>query len=155
MNNNQTFLTEKGLENLKKELQDLKDVKRPALVRRVAQARGFGDLMENTEYSNAREELAFIDGRIEELEQILINPKIIKKSCKHNGIVELGCKVKVKVKNELHEYIVVGEWEADPLQKKISHTSPLGKALLGKKAGDTIEIEAPAGKIVYEIKEIN
>jgi transcription elongation factor GreA len=149
------YLTKEGLDELKKELKELQNKKRPQLVKRVAVARSMGDLSENSEYANAREDLSMIDGRIEELEKILSQVKIIKaakKSCKKVG---LGCQVTVKVNKKTSVFHVVGEWEADPDNKKISHNSPLGKALLGKRKGEKVEIEAPAGKIVYEVLKID
>ncbi len=153
--NDEVFLTKKGLEDLKKELKELKEVRRPALVERVTRARDFGDLSENAEYANAREELSFIEGRIAELEDLLIKAKVIQdnnQGC--HKIVTLGCKVTVEVAGQKHIFTVVGEWEADPKNKKISHSSPLGKALLGKKSGDKVEVAAPAGKITYKIIKI-
>lgn len=155
MNNNQVYLTKEGLESLKKELAELTDKKRPALVKRVTEARNQGDLTENSEYTNAREELALTDTRIEELQIILNKAQIIKGNGNGCKKVNLGCKVTVRANKETHVYHVVGEWEADPMNKKISHSSPLGKALLGKMVGETVEIEAPIGKIVYEIKDID
>lgn len=154
---NQVFLTKEGIDELKKELQTMTSQKQPELIKRVATARDFGDLSENTEYANAREELSFVEGRIAELEEILAKAKVIvengnnKKSCG----VALGSKVTVNVNGTKHVFTVVGEWEADPLAKRISHSSPLGKALLGKKIGDKVEVEAPAGKILYEILKIH
>ncbi|HUW21081.1 MAG TPA: transcription elongation factor GreA [Candidatus Bathyarchaeia archaeon] len=150
------YLTKEGLRALKKELQDLQDKKRPRVVKRVAEARSMGDLTENAEYTSAREELSIVEGRIEELEKIVSKARIIrpkkKKECRE---VSLGCKVTVKANGETRDFDVVGEWEADPLNKKISHSSPLGKALLGKRKGDKVEIEAPAGKVIYEVTEID
>lgn len=155
--NNQVFLTKDGFKDLQEELNLLQKKKRPKLIKRVARARSFGDLSENAEYSNAREELAFIEGRIEELEELIAKAKVIRDqgSGGKRGIVGLGCKVTLRVGRKEHIYEVVGEWEADPIKKKISHNSPLGKALLGKKKGDKVEIEAPAGRIIYEIKRIH
>lgn len=160
MNNqskNQVFLTKQGLKDLDGELKLLIAKKRPDLVKRVATARSFGDLSENTEYTNAREELAFVEGRIDELEELIAKAKLInlKDRKSANGEIELGCKVSLSVNGEKHTYEVVGEWEADPVKKKISHNSPLGKALLGKKKGDKVEIEAPAGKVLYEIQKVH
>jgi len=156
-NHDQVFLTKNGLSDLQRELETLRDKKRPALIQRVARARSFGDLSENTEYSTAREELAFMEGRIEELEEMMAKAKVIRAHFSHakDGVVKLGCKVTVHVNGQEHTYEVVGEWEADPIKKRISHSSPLGRALLGKRVGEKIEIEAPAGKIVYEIKKIH
>lgn len=153
---NQVFLTREGLEDLKKELAQLTEVRQPELVKRVATARDFGDLMENAEYASAREELSFIEGRIAELEGILAKAKVIQeKKGKKKNSVSLGSKVTVQVNGSKHDFSVVGEWEADPEAKKISHSSPLGKALLGKRVGDKVEVEAPAGKIIYQIVKIS
>jgi len=150
------YFTKDGLKELKAELKQLQKEKLPKLIKRVALARSFGDLSENSEYTASREELSFTEGRVEELETIIRKAKVISNT-KKSGTkqVKLGCKVTVKVNGKKHTYEVVGEWEADPLQKKISHTSPLGKALLDKKKGDKIEIEAPAGKVNYHIQKIH
>jgi transcription elongation factor GreA len=155
LKSNQIYLTKQGLTELKEELAELTDKKRPALVKRVAEARNQGDLAENSEYTNAREELALTDTRIEELQDILAKAQLIKENNGCSKKVALGCKVVVRVNKDTHVYRVVGEWEADPLNKKISHKSPLGKALLGKEVGEKVEIIAPVGKIIYEIKEIS
>lgn len=147
-------LTPEGLEELKEELNNLVETKRPEVVERVARARDFGDLTENSEYHQARDELAFIDGRIEELEELLAKAKIIDDK-KRRQTVDLGCTVTIIGNGKSQTYTIVGEWEADPNEKKISHKSPLGKALVGKKEGDQVEIEAPAGKILYTIKKIH
>lgn len=156
--NEEVFLTQEGLEDLKKELKELTESKKPELIKRVARARDFGDLSENAEYTNAREELSFIDGRIVELEELMIKAKVIveeKGGKNHRQAVVLGSKVTVSVNGTKHVFNVVGEWEADPANKKISHSSPLGKALLGKKSGDKVEVEAPAGKLIYTIIKID
>jgi transcription elongation factor GreA len=149
-------ITEDGLEALKNELKLLVGEKRPALVERLANARSQGDLAENSDYSNAKDELEFLDGRIDELEDVLKKSVLVdpKKGVK-KGEVVLGTKVTVKNGSGSHTFHIVGEWEADPSQKKISHTSPLGQALLGKKVGEKVEVEAPAGKIQYQVLEIN
>ncbi|GAG51719.1 unnamed protein product [marine sediment metagenome] len=149
------YLTKEGLANLKKELVQLEKQKRPKLVKRLAKARNMGDLSENSEYTSAREELGMMDGRIAELKVILTRVKTIRKTTGGTKKVCLGCKVTVKVNGETHVYDLVGEWEADPMNKRISHSSPLGKALLGKKRGEKVEVKAPAGKITYEIKKID
>jgi len=150
------YFTKDGLKELKAELKQLQKEKLPKLIKRVALARSFGDLSENSEYTASREELSFTEGKVEELETIIRKAKVISNTKKSgSNQVKLGCKVTVKVNGKKHTYKVVGEWEADPLQKKISHTSPLGKALLNKKKGDKIEIEAPAGKVNYHIQKIH
>jgi transcription elongation factor GreA len=150
------YLTKEGLNELKKEYDEIIKVKRPEIVARVAAARDQGDLSENAEYTAAREELSFIDGRVDELEELLKEVILIQNG-KHGGhkAIALGSKVTVKIDGKKEEYTVVGEFEADPLVKKISHESPLGRALLGKKIGEKVEVEAPAGKIVYTIVSIN
>src|SRR4030067_3838633 len=121
-------LTQEGLEEIKTELQNLIDNKRPSVVDRVARARDFGDLTENSEYHQARDELSFIDGRIEELEEIVAKAVIIDGK-KKKKTVDIGSKVTIISNGQKNTYTIVGEWEADPKEKKISHQSPLGKAL--------------------------
>lgn len=147
-------LTKGGHDELLAELEELQKIKRPKSVLRVQTAREFGDLSENAEYHAAREELNFIDGRIDELEEILIRARIVS-TPKTSDIVGIGCKVTVGTNGQTHTFHVVGEWEADPSEKKISHDSPLGKALIGKRVGDKVEVTAPAGMIVYTIKKIH
>ena len=156
MNDKKYYLTPEGFEELKKEYEELSKVKRPAIVSRVSQARDMGDLSENAEYSAARDELSFIDGRIDELEEMLKQVEVIKGSTISEGktIVSLGSKVSLKVNGKHEDYTVVGEWEADPIEKKISHESPLGKALLGKSVGESVEVSAPAGKIIYTVTSV-
>lgn len=147
-------LTKKGFENLQKELETLKEEKRPKMVKRLSEARAEGDLSENSDYTAAREELEFLDGRISELEDVIKRAEVIK----DNGAsdqVSVGTKVTVGVNGKRHTYNIVGDWEADPQEKKISHTSPLGQALVGKKVGHKVEVEAPAGRITYKILGIN
>ncbi len=153
MDSKKIYLTKEGLDELKQELDQLVKVKRPDLLNRVSQARNMGDLSENAEYTVAKDELTFIDGRIEELEEILQQVVIIKAD--HSSTIKLGSTVNVNAGGDKDIFTVVGEWEADPKERKISHESPLGKALIGKKVGETVEVEAPAGKIVYTIEAIN
>ncbi len=153
MNAKQIFLTHKGLEDLKKEHEELVQIKRPKVVEELSIARDQGDLSENGAYTAAREELAFIDGRIEELEMLLKQVVIIED---HHGdrMISLGSEVTLKVDGKKEVFTLVGEWEADPEQKKISHESPLGKALMGKAVGQEVEVEAPAGKMIYTVVSI-
>ena len=155
MNQQDVYVTGEGLKELKEELRVLVEQKRPALIERVATARAHGDLTENSEYTAAREDLAFVEGRIEEIEVLIAKAKLIKNNHAANNKVVLGCKVTVKVNGKEQTFEVVGEWEADPLEQKISHTSPLGQALLGKGKGEKVEIEAPAGKVTYHILKIH
>ncbi len=150
MNNNDTvYLTKEGLEKLKSELKELLDVKRPEVANRIKAAREMGDISENAEYDAARQEQAFVEGRIEELEEIIKNSKVSQASAK--GIVGVGTKVTVHVDGSEETFHLVGAPEADPLLNKISHESPLGSSLLGKKVGAKIEVEAPIGKLIYTI----
>lgn len=152
-NHTKVQLTQEGFEELKRELAELVEVKRPAAVERLSNARSMGDLSENSDYTNAKEELEFIDGKIVELEEVLEKAKIIKAG-KGGFEVSLGSKVKVAINGAEHTFHIVGEWEADPKEKKISHESPLGKALLGKKVGEKFEVEAPAGRVLYTVLAI-
>jgi transcription elongation factor GreA len=156
MDAKKVYLTKEGLEELQKEHTELTKVKRPEVLSRVSTARELGDLSENAEYAAAREELSFIDGRIDELEEILHGVVLISDTNgkSHGQHIDLGSTVTVKVDNKQEVYQVVGEFEADPLEKKISHESPLGKALIGKKVGEKVEVEAPAGKVVYTIVSV-
>lgn len=148
------YLTKEGLDELKKEHEELTKVKRPDVLERVSQARSMGDLSENAEYVAAREELSFIDGRIEELEELTKQAVLIQET-HSKGQVKLGSTVTVNIKGKKEVFTVVGEWEADPHEKKISHESPLGKALLGKKVGEKVEVEAPAGIVIYTIASVS
>lgn len=150
------FVTREGLEELQAEFNELQKVKRPAIVERVSVARSMGDLSENSEYTAAKEELELIDGRIDELAEIIKRATVIddKKTSSGNSMVQLGSKVTVSISGKKEIFTVVGEWEADPQDKKISHESPLGKALIGKTIGEKVEVEAPAGKIVYSVVSI-
>lgn len=150
--NNQVQITKQGFESLKKDLDELANVKRPKFVERLSYARSQGDLSENSDYTNAKEELEFLDGRISELQEVLKNAVVVGNS--HNGKASIGAKVTLKVNGKEHIYQIVGDWETDPINKKISHTSPLGQALVGKKVGESVEVEAPAGKLTYKILAI-
>lgn len=150
------YLTKEGLEELKKEYSELSGVRRPDVLERVSQARSMGDLSENAEYAAARDELSFIDGRIGELEELISQAVLIQEDhAKGNHVVKLGSIVAVNIKGKKEEFMLVGEWEADPNEKKISHESPLGKALIGKKVGEKVEVEAPAGTILYTITSVS
>ncbi len=143
-------LTKQGLDGLKAELVDLRDVKRPKLVERLSNARSQGDLSENSDYQSAKEELEFLDGRIDELTEVVKTASVVSTDVKNGGI-DVGTKVTVKINGAKTIFDIVGDWEADPVNKKISNDSPLGMALSGKKVGDKVEVEAPAGKLQYEI----
>lgn len=144
--------TKEGYEQLVKELEELKSVKRPASVDRLQKARAMGDLSENSEYHAAKEDMAFFEGRIREIEELMKNAEVVE-STSNNGI-QLGAEIVVERDGKEETYSIVGEFEADPMQKKLSATSPIGSALLGKKKGDTVEVEVPAGKLKYKILKI-
>lgn len=150
----QIQMTKKGHDALQRELKILVEEKRPKMVDRLSKARAEGDLSENSDYQNAKSDLEFLDGKISELQEVLKNAVVVDRK-NNRGEVAVGASVVVKMGKDEHEYHVVGEWEADPKEKKISHTSPLGQALMGKKKGDKVEVEAPAGKVVYEILKIS
>lgn len=147
-------LTAKGLTALKVELEELIKVKRSALVERLSNARSQGDLSENSDYQNAKEELEFLEGRIEELENVIKNAVVVDDSKNGTG-AGVGTKVTVRVNGVKNTFEIVGEWEADIASKKISHTSPLGSSLVGKKVGEKFEVEAPVGKVIYEVVAID
>jgi transcription elongation factor GreA len=153
-NNKKIYLTKEGLEELKKEYEELVKVKRPNVLEHVSQARNMGDLSENAEYVASREELTFVDGRIDELEVILKQAVVIRDTKAANHAIKLGSTVTLHSNGKKEVFTVVGEWEADPESKKISHESPLGKVLLGKKVGEKVQVEAPAGKITYAVVSI-
>jgi transcription elongation factor GreA len=155
MNGKKIYLTKQGFVDLQKEYDDMLNKKRPEVVERLSAAREMGDLSENAEYTAAREELSFIDGRLEELEGLLKQAELIADDHHATQSVDLGSQVVVKINGKDETFTVVGEWEADPVEKKISHESPLGKALLGKAVGDEIHVEAPAGKMTYKIVSIS
>jgi len=150
-----TLLTREGLEELKKEYQELAEIKQPQAVKRMAEARDMGDLTESSEYTAARQDLALIERRMTELEEILRRAEVIKSSQKNKERVGIGSRVTVKKNDQKIIFAIVGDWEADPAKNKVSFSSPLGKALLNKKKGDKVKVQAPAGKITYQILEIN
>lgn len=153
-NLNKIHLTQKGLEDLKEEFESLKNEKRPRLVERLSVARGQGDLSENQEYAQARQDLNLLDGRITELEEVIARAVIIDTRQNGSQEVHLGSRVTVDLSGQEIVFYLVGEWEANPSSQKISHKSPLGKKLLGRKPGDEIEVEAPVGKLLYKIVKI-
>lgn len=147
----QFHLTQDGVKELEVELKELVE-QRPAIAERIKTAREFGDLSENAEYSAARQEQERVESRIAEIENILQNVEVIKKP-KGDNKVQLGSKVTLK-NGKTKEFQVVGTVEADPLNGKISDESPIGKALLGKKLGEEVEIVTPAETATYKITEI-
>lgn len=153
LNTDKVYITKTGLEDLKKEYKDLIEIERPKNAERIKVAREAGDISENAEYESARDRQAFVEGRIQELEKLLSKVETISDDG-NKSLVTLGCVVVVHVDGGDEEFSIVGAPEADPLKKKISHESPLGKALLGKKTGDKVKVEAPMGDLTYTILRI-
>jgi len=143
------YLSKEGLEQLKKELEGLK-LKRQEIAQRLEEAKALGDLSENTEYLQAKEAQGFNEGKILELEEVLKNAVVISKNG-GNSIVQIGGTVEVNSQGEKQAFTIVGSEEAEPAKGKISNESPLGKAFLGHKAGDSVEVETPRGKANYKI----
>lgn len=146
------ILTKEGLEKLKAELKELVDNKRPEIAKRIQAAREAGDISENAEYDSARQEQSYIEGRIAELEEVIKSAKISESTVK--GTIGVGCRVTVHIDGDKEDFYIVGPPEANPLEKKISHESPLGVALVGKKVGDKVDVEAPVGKLTYTILSV-
>ena len=146
-------LTKQGHQDLQKEHEDLIKNKKPQAVDRLQKARAMGDLSENSEYNAAKEELAFVEGRIRETEEILNNAEVIENN-NTNGKIQVGSSVTVEANGKNDLFQIVGEFEADPMNKKLSQNSPIGQALMDKRVGDMVEVDIPAGKIQYKIVEI-
>ncbi len=148
------LLTQEGLAKLNEELKYLINDKRKEVIERIREAAAHGDLSENADYAQAREEQSFIEGRIQEIEDMIKNAEIITASTQHNHVT-IGSTVMVKVAGNEKKYTIVGSNEANPLEGRISNESMVGKALLGKKVGDKVSITAPAGDVEYEVVSIN
>jgi len=150
----QVLLTSEGLEALQAELHQLKTERQPAVIERIKRAKEYGDLAENAEYDDAKNEQGFVAGRIAEIEEILKKAKVVQRGS-GNGAVQLGSKVKVHIDGEEEIFTIVGAAEASPGKGRISHQSPLGQALIGKKVGDKVEVKAPVGTIIYTIRSVS
>jgi len=150
-----TYLTREGLKKLQEELEYLKTVKRQEVAERLHAAMDEGDIDENAEYDEAKNEQAFVEGRILTLEAMLKNYVLIEEQAKDNDEVSLGNIVTVvEGDNPTEKYHIVGAAEADPTRGRISNESPLGKALLGRRVGDTVQVSAPAGLLTFRITQI-
>ncbi len=151
------LLTYAGLNELQAELEQLKTVGRKEVAEKIKVALSFGDLSENSEYDEAKSEQGKLESRIGEIEEMLQNVKILDEDNLNTDIVHIGSKIKVKdiEYNDIVSYQIVGFAQADPEKGKISDESPVGKALLGHTVGDTVEVEVPAGKLLFEIIEIS
>ena len=156
MSDEKVYLTDEGFLELETELNELKNVKRPAVIKALKEARALGDLSENADYDAARNEQAQVEGRILELEKIMENAHIIEKG--NTDVVGLGTTVRVKYidddDDEIEEYRIVGSKEADPSNNKISNESPLAIAIMNARAGDVCTVESPNGTYDVKIVEI-
>ncbi|KLU63665.1 transcription elongation factor GreA [Desulfosporosinus acididurans] len=156
MAENETILTAEGLKQLEEELEVYKTVKRKEVAGRIKQAIDFGDISENSEYDDAKDEQAFIETRIIALEKMLGNVKVIR-DVKETDVVTLGAKVLLRDVefDDEEEYYIVGSVEADPDTNKISNESPVGRAVLGKSKGSIVNVSAPSGFVQYQILDIS
>jgi len=156
-NNEELLLTKDGLEKLEKELNQLRTVKRKEIAERIKEAISYGDITDNSEYEDAKNEQAFVEGRIITLEKILRRARLLEKGDDDNLYVSLGSTVRLKDmdRGEEYEYTIVSTAEANPTEKKISNESPVGKAIIGLSVGDNTEVKVPAGTFKYRVEAIN
>ena len=154
--NEELLLTKDGLEKLENELNHLRTVKRKEVAARIKEAISYGDITDNSEYEDAKNEQAFIEGRIISLEKTLRRSRLLEKEDTDAHIIALGSKIKLKdlELNETYDYTIVSTAEANPLDNKISNESPVGKAIIGLTAGEEVEVKAPVGVIKYFIEEV-
>jgi len=151
----QSYLTSEEMAKLKAELEELKTVRRQEVAMRIQRAKEIGGTVDNAEYEEAKNEQAFLEGRINSLENVVRDAVVISESAGPTDTVQVGSRVTVvSDKNEETEYIIVGSYGADPSQQKISNVSPIGKALLGKRVGQVAEVHVPAGRVRLKVKRI-
>lgn len=159
LNDDVVLLTEEGLKALKEELEFLKSDKRKQVAERLKEAISYGELSENSEYEEAKNEQAFVEGRIVELEKMIKNAQIIDEEKAHSAKkVQIGTTVVIKESGkgaEKEEFTIVGSTEADPLKNRLSNESPIGKALLGRKKGEKVKVLAPAGEFEFEVIDLH
>lgn len=146
-------MTTQGLAKLQEEYSNLVNVKRSEIAKRIKFARTLGDLSENAEYHAAKDDQAFMEGRIKELDHIIRNA-VVSTSSGNGDAVGMGSKVRVHIDSTEQTFEIVGAQEANPLKGKISHESPIGQALFGKKVGEKVDVEVPVGTLTYSILEI-
>lgn len=146
------YITKEGFERIKSELHELKTVKKREVAERIERAKELGDLSENAEYADAKDEMSFVEGRIIELDDYINRAVVIADD--KSGVVQVGSTVVLKSANAQKTYTIVGANEADPLSGRISNETPLAQALLGKNKGDVIEVTVPAGKIAYTVLKV-
>lgn len=149
----QTYLTPEGLERLREELRNLKQVRRKEIADKIERAKELGDLSENAEYQEAKDEQAFAEGRIIELETIL-NTATVVTSPSGTKQVGIGNTVRVRQNSDERTFTIVGANEADPTGGKISNESPLGRSLIGRRVGESLEVQVPKGTVTYKVVEI-
>jgi len=156
MGGKEVVLTYEGLRNLEKELEMLKSVRRREVAEKIRRALSFGDISENSEYDEAKNEQAMVESRIIKLEEMLNNAKVLDEDEIDTTKISIGTKVRLLDMefNEESDYYIVGSTEANPLENKISDESPMGKALINKKVGDEVVVEAPKGNFTYKVIEI-
>jgi transcription elongation factor GreA len=152
----EVILTPEGFEKLKDEIQYLSNDRRREVAERIRVAREFGDIAENAEYDTAKNEQAHLEARIALLEERLAHSRVVTKKEIKSGEVSIGTKVRLRDvgANKTIEYYIVGSAEADPTENKLSNESPVGKAIMGRKKGDTVEVAAPRGKLKFKIMDI-
>lgn len=148
------YITKSGLEKLKEELEHLRKVKMPEVVERIARAKELGDLSENAEYHDAKDEQGFIAGRIMELENLINKSIVIENDAKKTDVVNVGSTIKVQYGSQEFQYTIVGSNEADPSKGLISNESPLGRAFLGRKVNEKVTVVVPKGNMECEVLEI-
>ena len=155
MGQKEIFLTEEGLQKLMQELEHLRTVRRQEVADQIQRAREMGGAVNNAEYEDAKNEQAFVEGRILDVEKMIQNAVMIHHESSPSSLVELGSKVTVQNQNGQEDYfVIVGSVEVNPGERKISNESPVGQALIGKKMGDTVEVAVPAGVQKFTIKRI-
>ena len=152
----QSVITQEGLEKLKEEIETLSTVKRREVAERIKEAREFGDIAENAEYDDAKNEQAMLEHKIALLEERLLSARVIEKKDIAKDVVSVGSKVRLRdvAANKTFEYQIVGSAEANPAQNKLSNESPVGKAIMGHKKGEVVEVAAPRGSLKFKILEI-
>ena len=154
MNNKPTYLSKDGLEKLRAELEEMTNVRRPEIADRIHDAKEHGDLSENAEYEDAKNEQAFVEGRIQTLEALIKNATLIDEH-HTNDHVQIGSTVKVSGPDGSQSFTIVGSTEAKPTEGRISNESPVGRALLGRKKGEKVLVKVPAGDFTYKIVSIS
>ncbi len=148
------YVSAQGLIDMQKELEELKDKKIPLIASLIDEAKQQGDLSENAEYDQAKEQMAWAQGRLREIRYLLDHAEVVESVKKNQGVVIVGSVIVIKTGSATKTYTIVGHHEANPLIGKISNESPLGESFLGHKVGDNVEVSTPAGKQTYEILEI-